>query len=169
MVGNNLRVVRDGTFPEEAETDEDSAIDQDELSAGEFFQLIAHDDKSDLSADTPLPSRTDGRSAQNPYYLESVYFRSFPGKTLLTKAEELTLAKRIDQGTRRIKTSLKNAIAILTRHTHVAMIRDTIREITIIRRLSGLSAVSLDQAEALLSHVAGSDTERDALPHVKEW
>jgi len=115
----------------------------DERSAGELISQIAQASNSDST-------RSDARSATNPYQLESLYFQSFRGAPLLTRQEERTLAKQIDDASRRIRLSLRQAIATLSRNDQARSLGDIIKELGTIKRLSGLSAVALDQAEARL-------------------
>ncbi len=125
--------------------------DTDESSAGEQGSQIVHEQNFHSSADCSDRPPTDRPNAKNRYNLESLYFRSFRGVALLTPTEELTLAKHIDEGTRGIRLSLKQAMTTLLRHNQAESIRTIILELHTIKRLSGLSAVALDQADTLLS------------------
>jgi RNA polymerase primary sigma factor len=87
----------------------------------------------------------------------------------LTKKEELDLAKRIDEETRRIRMSVKNATAILANAVSPTSRKETIQELSAIRRLSGLSAIALDRADTLLSAWAGSTAEGSlVVPEVRQ-
>ncbi len=121
--------------------------DQDDASSGALLNRIVSHQQSDASPTLSLPSHADGRAPQNPFALESLYFRSFRGLLLLSKKEELDLAKSIDHATRRIKASLKHASAVLNQ---VGPLKETLQELSVIRRLSGLSATVLDRAETLI-------------------
>ncbi len=134
-------------------------IDKDEATSGALLNQIARGQEPDGASSPAVWPDTDGLSRENPFLLESLYFRSFRGTALLTRKEELDLAKRIDEGTRRIRMSLKNATAILTTAASPNSIKETIQELSNIRRLSGLSAIALDRADTLLSDCAGPATE----------
>lgn len=87
----------------------------------------------------------------------------------MTKKEELDLAKRIDEGTRRIRMSAKNATAMLANAVSPTSRKETIQELSAIRRLSGLSAIALDRADTLLSAWAGSTSEGSlVVPEVRQ-
>ncbi len=145
------------------------AIDQDEATSGALINQIAWDQEPDGDSDPPVRPDTEGRSRQNPFLLESLYFRSFRGTALLTKKEELDLAKRIDEGTRRIRMSVKNATAILANAASPTSRKETIQELRTIRRLSGLSAIALNRADTLLSAWAGSTAEGSLVgPEVRQ-
>ncbi len=142
MLGHNLQTIPVGVLSET--TPDMDVADINERSTGELFSQIAHGSNSDWS-------RTDGRNEPNPYHLESLYFQSFRGAPLLTRNEERALAKQIDDASRRIRLSLKQAMAILLTNDQTRSHGDIVKELTTIKRLSGLSAVALDRAEALLS------------------
>ncbi|MBM4123359.1 MAG: sigma-70 family RNA polymerase sigma factor [Nitrospira sp.] len=82
--------------------------------------------------------------------LESLYFRSFGQRPLLNRAEELALAKRIDQGSRGIRAALKEAVEIVGQAKKSEALLEAIGALREIRGLSGLSAIVLNQAEAAL-------------------
>ncbi|MEK6786021.1 MAG: hypothetical protein AABY61_11130 [Nitrospirota bacterium] len=87
----------------------------------------------------------------------------------MTKKEELDLAKRIDEETRRIRMSVKNATTILANAVSPTSRKETIQELSAIRRLSGLSAIALDRADTLLSAWAGSTAEGSlVVPEVRQ-
>ncbi|QPD04996.1 MAG: RNA polymerase sigma factor [Candidatus Nitrospira kreftii] len=149
MRNDHLREVDEG-IPS-LESSEQDDVYRDDPSSGALLDHIVRSDESNTSLDAPGESDSDTRVSQNRFALESHYFRSFRGTALLTSKEEVALAKNIDEGTRRIKTALKNASAFLTAHVPSASVRDAVQELTTIRQLSGLSAIVLDRAEALLA------------------
>jgi RNA polymerase primary sigma factor len=96
----------------------------------------------------------------SPFLLESLYFRSFGKRGLLTREEEVTIAKRVDHGTRRIRTALKQAVKVLLKSKRTSVHTETVKVLQVVRRLSGLSATALDNAEKALSTALNpSDTD----------
>ncbi|HEY5931481.1 MAG TPA: sigma-70 family RNA polymerase sigma factor, partial [Nitrospira sp.] len=69
---------------------------------------------------------------------------------LLTREEETAIAKRVDQGTRRIRVALRHAIRALFKSKRTAVLADNVNVLQLVRRLSGLSATALDNAENAL-------------------
>ncbi len=86
--------------------------------------------------------------------LETVYFRTFRSRPLLDRREELELAKRIDESSRRIRDSLAKAIQSISHLAHNAHVQDALHDLAGIRALSGFSAPSVDEAHARLSEVS---------------
>ena len=142
MLGPSMQTLLEGVLP--GMTPETDQKDTDERSAGAFLSQIAHGSNSDSS-------RTDGRNASDPYQLESLYFQSFRGAPLLTRNEERALAKQIDAASRRIRLSLKQTMITLLTYDQTQVLKEMIKELRTITRLSGLSAVALDRVDALLS------------------
>lgn len=157
MRNDHLREVDEGITPLKSSEQDD--VYRDDPSSGALLNHIVRSNESSTSLDAPGDSDSDSPVSQNRFALESHYFRSFRGTALLTSKEEVALAKKIDEGARRIKTALKNASAILTAHVPSASVRDTVQELTTIRRLSGLSAIVLDRAEALLAACLSSTSQ----------
>jgi RNA polymerase primary sigma factor len=78
----------------------------------------------------------------------------------LTREEEVTIAKRVDHGTRRIRTALKQAVKVLLKFKRTSVHTETVKVLQVVRRLSGLSATALDNAEKALSTALNpSDTD----------
>ncbi|MFO0776906.1 MAG: sigma factor, partial [Nitrospira sp.] len=100
-------------------------------------------------------SRPTMRTSQaaSPFLLESLYFRSFGARGLLSREEEILIAKRVDQGTRRIRAALRQAIRTLLKVRRIPACEDSARVLQSVRRLSGLSATALDNAEKALNTV----------------
>ena len=99
-------------------------------------------------------SRLTARTSQaSPFLLESLYFRSFGERGLLSREEEILIAKRVDQGTRRIRTALRQAIKTLLKIRRIPACEESARVLQSVRRLSGLSATALDDAEMALDRV----------------
>jgi RNA polymerase primary sigma factor len=128
------------------------------------MNLAVDEHGADADAEAPSSPHIEDRAVHHAFSLESLYFRSISGTPLLTQEEELALAKHVDEGTRRIKLSLKHAMAILTAQAQGESVRSTVQELRTIRGLSGLSAVALDRAEALLRPYAEPDDQNTGLP-----
>jgi len=157
MRDDHLREADEGISPLESSEHDD--LYRDDPASGALLNHIARGDESSTTLDSTGDSDSYSPVSQNRFALESLYFQSFRGTALLTSREELALAKKIDEGGRRIKVALKNACAILKAHVPSASVRDTIQELTTIRRLSGLSAIALDRAEALLAACLSSASQ----------
>ncbi|MBX3351031.1 MAG: sigma-70 family RNA polymerase sigma factor [Nitrospira sp.] len=106
-------------------------------------------------------SRSKGKSrpamrtsqAASPFLLESLYFRSFGERGLLSREEEILIAKRVDQGTRRIRAALRQATRTLLKARRTPACAESATLLQSVRRLSGLSATALDSAEKALDTV----------------
>ncbi len=157
MRDDRLREVDEEISPLDSSEHDD--VYRDDPSSGALLNHIARGDESSASLDAPGDSDSYSPVSQSRFALESLYFRSFRGTALLTSKEEVALARKIDEGARRIKKALKNISAILTAHVSSASLGDTIQELTTIRRLSGLSAIVLDRAEALLAACLSSASQ----------
>jgi len=83
----------------------------------------------------------------SPFLLESLYFRSFGERELLTRDEEVAVAKQVDQGTRRIRIALRHVVYILARSKRTPALSESIKKLQLVKRLSGLSAKALDDTE----------------------
>ncbi len=100
-------------------------------------------------------SRPAMRASQtaSPFLLESLYFRSFGERGLLSREEEILIAKRVDQGTRRIRAALRQATRTLLKARRIPACAESAKLLQSVRRLSGLSATALDSAEKALNTV----------------
>ena len=141
------------------------AMEQDDLRPGREYDdsataTIEDDHEAEASAtqsSTDDHSETDNegrrtppmRTSQgaSPFLLESLYFRSFGERALLTREEEIALAKLVDEGTRRIRQALRQALTVLARSKQTPILLESLRTIQETRQLSGLSAAALDQLE----------------------
>lgn len=159
MRDDHLPEAEDETFLHDRS--ENNEVYHDDPSSGALLHQIAACDEPESAPDSS-GGGTGIHNSQNRFALESLYFRSFRGTTLLTWKEEVALARSIDEGTRRIKLALKHATTLLTTHIPIAYTRDLIEELTTIRRLSGLSAIVLDRAEALLASCVNSTSQIEA-------
>lgn len=131
-------------------TEQDVQLDNHEVS-GMLEQLQYQDDTKTTFIPVRRPS-----SATKPRYtgtsmeLETIYFRSFGERALLSKDEETVLAKGIDEGTRTIRTALKEALAIATQGEKRADETEALGLLREAKALSGFSATALDEAELTL-------------------
>lgn len=131
-------------------TEQDVQLDNHEVS-GMLEQLQYQDDTKTTFIPVRRPS-----SATKPRYtgtsmeLETIYFRSFGERALLSKDEETVLAKGIDEGTRTIRTALKEALAIATQGEKRADETEALGRLREAKALSGFSATALDEAELTL-------------------
>lgn len=127
-------------------------VDADDAKASGMLGMISREaEESGLDEKTQPVMRTS-RGA-SPFLLEALYFRSFGERGLLTREEETAIAKRVDHGTRRIRTALRQAIRALFKSKRTSVLADSVKVLQMVRRLSGLSATALDNAEKALSTV----------------
>ena len=99
----------------------------------------------------PLPRGKRHAVSSGPFQLESLYFHSFGERPLLTREEETELAKKIDQGSATIRTTLRQVERLLARNKRSELADETRHTLQTVRRLSGLSATALEEAEQSLS------------------
>jgi RNA polymerase primary sigma factor len=159
--------MKDKLFPvEEAEknTPLDKDSDADNPEASDLLDMIGRDSGGERpSRDVAQPVKrqavTDG-----PFMLESLYFQSFGERALLTREEETALAKRIDQGTTRVRTTLRSTVKILSRTKRSEPVMTACRTLQMVRRLSGLSATALDKAELCLVDLIKYSSGQTKLP-----
>ena len=124
----------------------------DDPEASDLMDLIAKDGKdAEEERDAEEPREVEGVKKDGPFALESLYFRSFGNGTLLTREQEVAVAKRVDEGSRDIRLALKAAVALAGRMKRTERVEASIQALQEIRRLSGLSATDVDEAEDLLA------------------
>ena len=129
--------------------------DADDAEASGLLDSIAQDPDDQPEADVVEPeaaaaSTKTTRSASSPFLLESLYFRSFGERALLDRDEEIALAKQLDLGTRQIRHALQQAVKAAGRLKRTPAITVSLHTLQTVRRLSGLSATALNQADAAL-------------------
>lgn len=122
-------------------------VDADDAKASGMMELISRGDTDDAETGRKTAPTTRAVQGNSPFLLESLYFRSFGERALLTRDEEVTIAKRVDHGTRRIRIALGQAVSTLASAKRTAIISDAMKTLRTIRRLSGLSATALDKSE----------------------
>jgi RNA polymerase primary sigma factor len=136
-------------------------VDADDAKASGMLGIIGREEVEKSTADAKSQAVTRTSQGTSPFLLESLYFRSFGERGLLTREEETSIAKRVDQGTRRIRTALRQAVRAILKSKRMSAFPDTVKALQVVRRLSGLSATALDNAENLLVAAVGA-SEPDA-------
>jgi RNA polymerase primary sigma factor len=127
-------------------------LDADDSTASGILEVIGRDGVQESASDEK-PARSKADQGASPFLLESLYFRSFGERPLLTREQEVALAKHVDEGSRRIRVALRQAVKLLARGKRTPELLAYIDTLQIIRRLSGLSATALDSAEHTLQAV----------------
>ncbi|SLM47669.1 RNA polymerase sigma factor [Nitrospira japonica] len=159
--------MKDKLFPvEEAEknTPVEKDTDADNPEASDLLDMIGRDSAGErTSRDAAQPSRRQA-ATDGPFMLESLYFQSFGERALLTREEETALAKRIDQGTASIRTTLRSIIKVLSHARRSDAVIEACQTLQLVRRLSGLSATALDKAELCLAALIRNSSGQAKFP-----
>ena len=128
--------------------------DADDPEASTLLDSIAQGGQAETDTDSEdTAPEKPARSASSPFLLESLYFRSFGERALLERDEELALAKQLDLGTRQIRQTLHQAVKAGGRLKRTERIAECLHTLNTVRRLSGLSATVLNQAERALDEL----------------
>src|SRR6185295_7725789 len=150
-------------------------VETDDSNAADLLEMMEREDagEPEVKEEAPeaVPQTKDRWSKQEgSLALESVYFRSFGNRPLLTREEEIGIAKRIDQGTRSIRVTLRDAIVVATQMPKDEKVMDLLGSLKEIRVLSGFSATALDRADANLASLQelSRGTTRVAAHRVKQ-
>ncbi|MEP6932929.1 MAG: sigma-70 family RNA polymerase sigma factor [Nitrospirota bacterium] len=141
-------------------------VDADDPEASDLLDMIGRDRSE---AEQPEEAtKTVPRTAVGggPFMLESLYFRSFGERALLTREEEVELAKKIDVGTNTIRKALRHVIRILPRLKRSDSLLEARRTLQMVRGLSGLSATAIDKAQESLSEMLKQEAGQQRLPVV---
>ena len=125
-------------------------VDADDSQASGLLEVIGRDGAQELLPEEKSPPVMRTSQGASPFLLESLYFRSFGERALLTREEEVVIAKRIDGGTRRIRVALRHAVKALARSKRTPVLLESVKTLREVRRLSGLSATALDSVEQAL-------------------
>jgi len=130
-------------------------VDTDDSDASDAIEAIGREadmdgEPAEKDMDAAALKTSPGAS---PYLLESLYFRSFGERALLTREEEIALAKRLDEGSRRIRIALKDALKTLARAKRTPVLLESTAAIQLARGLSGFSATALDKVEQAISNI----------------
>lgn len=136
-------------------------VDADDAKASGMLGRIGRAENEESVADEKRPAAMRTGQGTSPFLLEALYFRSFGERGLLTREEETAIAKRVDQGTRRIRVALRQAVRSILRSKRTSALAETVKALQMVRRLSGLSATALDDAEKRLAGAVDS-SEPDA-------
>ena len=149
--GDAMKNDKDLRSTDEVE-DQDVAqdVDADDSQASGILEAIGRDGAQELLAEEKAPPVMRTSQGASPFLLESLYFRSFGERALLTRGEEVVIAKRIDEGSRRIRVALRHAVKVLARSKRTPVLPESIKTLQEVRRLSGFSATALDSAEQAL-------------------
>jgi RNA polymerase primary sigma factor len=125
-------------------------VDADDAKASGMLGMISRVEAGESGPEDKAPPVMRTSRGASPFLLESLYFRSFGERGLLTREEETAIAKRVDHGTRRIRTALHQAVRALFKCKRTAALVESVKVLQTVKRLSGLSAMALDNAEKAL-------------------
>lgn len=138
-------------------------VDADDPEASDLLDVIGRD-TSEEEQHEESPKAATPAVGGGPFMLESLYFRSFGERALLTRDEEVALAKKIDNGTNTIRRALRHAIQIFPRLKRSDSVLEAQRTLQMVRGLSGLSATAIDKAQESLSEMIKYGTGQQKLP-----
>src|SRR5207344_1848266 len=82
-------------------------LDADDAEASGLLDVIGRDSAELAEAAEEPEAKPREVQRQGPFVLESLYFHSFGERPLLTRDEEVAIAKRIDAGTSASRTALR--------------------------------------------------------------
>lgn len=149
--------------PEELVTTAKDA-DADDPDASDLLDVIGRATSEEEQSEEPAKAMTCSAVNSNPFMLESLYFRSFGERALLTREEEVAIAKKIDAGTSAIRKALRHAIRVFPRLKRSASVVEGQRTLQMVRGLSGLSATAIDKAQQILIEMIEQGTGQQKLP-----
>ena len=139
-------------------------VDADDPEASDLLDAIGRDTSEEEQSEEPTNRVTRTAMSSGPFMLESLYFSSFGERALLTREEEIELAKRIDIGTSSIRKALRHAIQVFRRLKRSDSVLVAQRTLQMVRGLSGLSATAIDKAEQSLTEMIEQGTGQQKLP-----
>jgi RNA polymerase primary sigma factor len=139
-------------------------VDADDPEASDLLDVIGRDTSEEEQPEEPTTAVTRSAVSSGPFILESLYFRSFGERALLTREEEVELAKKIDHGTSTIRKALRQAIRAFARLKHSDSVIEAQCTLQQIRGLSGLSATAIDKAQQILAEMIKQGPEQQKLP-----
>ena len=139
-------------------------LDADDPEASDLLDAISRDSSDEEQPEEPTKAVTRPAVNGGPFMLESLYFRSFGERALLTREEEVELAKKIDDGTSTIRKALRQAIQVFSRLKRSDSVLEAHRTLQMVRGLSGLSATAIDKAEQSLTKMIEQGTGQQKLP-----
>jgi RNA polymerase primary sigma factor len=139
-------------------------VDADDPDASDLLDVIGRDTSEEEQHEEPKKVATPAAVGSGPFMLESLYFRSFGERALLTREEEVALAKKIDNGTSIIRRALRHAIRVFPRLKRSDSVLEAQRTLRKVRGLSGLSATAIDRAQQSLTELIKHGTGQQKLP-----
>lgn len=139
-------------------------VDADDPEASDLLDVIGKDTSEEEQPEEPVKTTTRTAVSGGPFMLESLYFRSFGERALLTREEEVELAKKIDYGTSSIRKALRRAIQAVPKLKRSDSVIEALQTLQMVKDLSGLSATSLDKAEQSLTEIISQGTGQQKLP-----
>lgn len=142
--------MKDSLFPTPAQIElvtTPKDVDADDPEASDLLDVIGRDASEEEQLEEPTKTATRTAVSGGPFMLESLYFRSFGERALLTREEEVELAKKIDYGTTTIRKALRHAIPVFHRLKRSDSVIEAHRTLQMVKGLSGLSATAIDKAE----------------------
>ncbi len=128
-------------------------VDADDPGASDLLDVIGRDTSEEEQPEEPVKTVTRTALSSGPFMLESLYFHSFGERALLTREEEVEMAKKIDYGTSTIRKALRHALRLLPRLKRSDSALEAQRTLQMVRGLSGLSATAIDKAEQSLAEM----------------
>ncbi len=143
-------------------------VDADDPQASGLLEAIGRGQRRTSAQEEEAEPTLRTSQGASPFLMESLYFRSFGERPLLTRDEEIAIAKRVDQGTRRIRTALRRAVKTLARPKRTPALAETVKTLQLVKGLSGLSATSLNDAEQALLAVLKPPTRETRLTAAAE-
>jgi RNA polymerase primary sigma factor len=139
-------------------------VDADDPEASDLLDVIGRDTSEEEQPEEPTKVLARSAVTASPFMLESLYFRSFGERALLTREEEVELAKQIDAGTSNIRKALRRAIRLFPRLKQTDSVIEAQRTLHMVKGLSGLSATAIDKAEQHLTAIVRHGTGQQKLP-----
>jgi len=139
-------------------------VDADDPEASDLLDAISRDTSEEEQPEEPTKAVTRPAASGGPFMLESLYFRSFGERALLTREEEVELAKKIDGGTSTIRKALRQVIQAFSRLKRSDSVIEAHRTLQMVRGLSGLSATAIDKAEQSLTEMIEQGPGPQKLP-----
>lgn len=139
-------------------------VDADDPEASDLLDVIGKDTSEEEQPDEPVKTATRAAVSGGPFMLESLYFRSFGERALLTREEEVELAKKIDSGTSTIRKTLRQTLRVFPKLTRTASVLEAQHTLQMVKELSGLSASAIDKAEQRIADMISQETGQQKLP-----
>jgi RNA polymerase primary sigma factor len=139
-------------------------VDADDPEASGLLDVIGRETSEEEPPEELTKKVSRPAVSGGPFMLESLYFRSFGERALLTREEEVELAKKIDNGTSTIRKALRHAIRAFSRLKRSDSVVESRRTLQMVRGLSGLSASAIDKAEQSLTGMIEQGSGQQKLP-----